>query len=379
MNRSSFSMVSLLLVLSAVFLFSSRLEAQFTCTGSICGYFPGGITNDLNGTLGRIEREYLQEVLKNNTETAFINQIVSNSVGTGSVSHFQLGVSAGAAGIKKDDIIIQNEKIKLPNLPNAGVSLQPNINFDFNLGWILGFSNDSFVRRFSIYLHGMDVQISEGDAKGLSSAKENLRFQGKVKSIGGMLRFQAVKPIPFGFSLFSWTGINIGGGYHFSKQDYTLVSQNEQAQKMELNGISGKWGGDTTLIYQTETKTYNLDVRTGLGMFWILTIYAGGGYTWNSGSSFVNLNRTGPFVLQANGLQDVNIPREYQSYFNQDKTIQQAGTLGLNTSARGGSRRSIAYAIGGIELDLILLKATLEAIYGNKDLFGGSIAFRFSF
>lgn len=368
-----------LFLFSVVFLFSSRLEAQFTCTGSVCNFFPGGITKELNGTLNQIESVYLQEVLKNNTETTFLNQIVSNSVGVGDVKRFQIGFGLGVAGTKKDDVVIQSDKIKLPNFPNGGVSLNPSVNLDFNLGWILGFDQDSFLRRFTIYLHGMDVKVSEADAKGLQSAQENLRFQGNIKSAGGMIRFQAVEAVSFLNSIFVWTGFNLGGGYHYSKQDYTIQYQNEQAQKLELQNVQGKWGGDTTFFYATETKTYNADLRTGITVFWIATLYTGGGYTWNNGQSSIQLQRSGPFVIQANGLQEVNIPREYQQFFNQDKSIQQAGTLSLNASATGHSKRSIAYAIGGLELDFFLLKATLEAIYGDKEIYGGSFALKFSF
>ena len=370
---------SLILFFSASFLFSSQLEAQFVCTGAVCSYITSDIQSELDRTANQIEYSYLPEILKNNTEATFMNQIVSNSVGVGNVKRFQIGFGLGIAGVKKDDVVIQTSEVTLPKLPNGGLSINPTVNLDFNVGWLLGMKSNSIFSRFTVYLHGMDINVSEGDAKGLSAAKENLRLQGNMKSMGGMIRYQVLDPVTFGYSLFTWTGLNFGAGYHYSKQNYAIQSQNEKAEEFKLSSFDASWGGDTTFNYSTETKTYNADIRTGINVFWILTLYGGGGYTWNNGISSIRLQRNGPFVIKTGGLQDSNIPREYQQYFNQDGSIQQAGTLSLTSSATGNSKRSISYGIAGLELDFFLLKLTMEAIYGEKEIYGGSLAVKYSF
>ncbi|WCL47641.1 Lsa36 family surface (lipo)protein [Leptospira sp. GIMC2001] len=367
------------LFLSVALLQTSSLQAQFTCTGSICDYFPGGISQELNSTLGKLENDYLQEVLKNNTEASFLTNIISSSVGTGKVRRVQFGVSASAAAVKKDDIIIADNNIELPKLPNGGISLNPAINLDFNLGWVLGQKEDSFLRRFSIYLHGMKFNFNEGDAKGSTQAKNNVTLNGKIESYGGMIRFQAIEETEFGFGFLTWNGLNVGAGYHYARQDYALNYRNDNAQSIKIREVEGKWGGDTIFNYQTVSKTYNVDVRTGIGLFWILNLVVGGGYSWNEGETYVSLSRNGPIVLQTAGISDLNIPREYQQFFNQDNSISQAGTLGLNADARGVSRRNIAYGIGGLDIDLFLLKINLEGIYGGKDFYGANLAVRISF
>lgn len=378
--KARFHYFQLTVILSAFFFFGSSLEAEFTCTGNVCNFFPNGITNDLNQSLDQIEKEYLQEILKNNNESAYMTNILSSAAGQGHVRRFQLGLALSAAGMKKEDVIIKNKVLELPKLPNGGASIQPSIHLDFNLGWVLQTNESSYLRRFSIFLHGVDIKFRESDIKSLSQAQKNLTLSGKVQTYGGMVRWQVVKPVGFGFYLFSWNGINLGAGAVFSKQNYSARYMDEKAQSIKISGLEGKWGGDTEFDYQTSSRTYNADVRTGLGILWVAHLYIGGGYSWNSGDSFVSLNKTGPYVLKTGSIGDIEIPREYEQYFNpSETTIAESGTLGLKTSARASSKKGIGYAIGGLDIDLFILRATLEAIYIGKDKMGASFAFRISF
>lgn len=378
--KAKFHYLHLITILSAFFFFGSSVEAEFTCTGNVCNFFPNGIANDLNQSLDQIEKEYLQEILKNNTESAYMTNILSSGAGQGHVRRLQLGLGLSAAGMKKEDVLIKNEILELPKLPNGGASLQPSIHLDFNLGWVFQVKESAYLRRFSIFLHGVDISFRESDIKGLSEAQKNLTLSGEVQSYGGMVRLQLVKPIGFGSYLFSWNGINLGAGAVASKQSYAARYMNEKAQSIKISGLEGKWGGDTEFDYKTNSRTYNIDIRTGIGILWVAHLYIGGGYSWNSGDSFVSMNKTGPYIVKTGSIGDIEIPREYEQYFDPtDTSIAESGTLGLKTSAAASSKKGLAYAIGGLDLDMFILRATLEAVYIGKDKMGASFAFRISF
>lgn len=381
-TRGLFSFLPLL-ILSVYFVDPISLQAQFVCSGKACEFIPGGISRNLDAGLFQIEQDYLQHVLKNNLRASFLSNALSNSVGQGHVRRIQIGVGMAGSGVKRDDIRITNPYIDIPALPNGGVALQPSIHLDFNLGWVFGFPENSFLHRFSVFFHGVDARMSQSDLKSLGQAQKNITLAGRMDGYGGTIRFQIARPVGFAGYLFSWNGINLGAGYHRSRQSYNAIYGMEKPMEIKIQGVEGRWAGDTEFGYRIQSQTYNLDVRTGVGLFWVLHAFVGGGYTWNSGDSNITLRRSGPYVIKTGLITSLEIPAEYQQLFASEIAKlggeEFSGTLGLRSSARGRLRTGMGYAVGGLDLDLIFLKITLEAAYAGKEQMGGSLAARLAF
>ncbi len=362
----------------SIFWASTNLQAQFTCTGQACQFLPTDITSSANRSFTRLQTEYINEVLKTNTEAGFLANIGTSNIGTGTVRRIQFGVSVSAAGYKKDDITIEEPGFKLPKLPNVGGAVIPNVNVDFNPGWLLGFESRHWLSRFGIFLHGMDMVVSNKQLQGLSN---NKNYEGRitVKNYGGMIRYQLIEKEGFLMNMFTWDGINIGAGHHVMEENFGFKYLEGKAATIQTNGVSAKWGGDTNFLYGTKVRTTNVDVRTGIGLFWIANLIVGGGYSWNTGDSSISMSRSGPLITQANNVSVLEIPREYQSQI--DPSILSAnpsGTLGLGLSGDANIKRNMGYAIGGLELDVYLLKVILEGLYGGKDLYSANLGVKIS-
>ncbi|TGN19562.1 Lsa36 family surface (lipo)protein [Leptospira idonii] len=372
------------IVISLFFVFgfiisNQELSAQFTCEGRVCSYLPSNITSPFNDTYAKFQTQYLNEVMKTNTEAGFLANIGASNIGTGTVRRIQIGASLSAAGYKKDDIQITGTDLTLPKLPNVGGSVVPSITLDINPGWLLGFDDRHWSRRFGIFLHGMNVAVSKNQLESLSN---NKNYEGRitVKSYGGMLRYQLVEKTGFLQNLFTWEGINIGAGHHVMDERFSLSYLEGKAATIEMKGVSGKWGGDTNFHYNTKVRTTNVDVRTGIGLFWVANLIVGGGYSWNSGDSEISLSRTGPLLVNTSLANIVDIPREYQSQIDPALLSQsQSGVLGLTVSGNASSKRKIGYGVVGLELDIYLVKVVTEVIYGGKDLYSGNVGVKLSF
>lgn len=367
-----------LVLFGTVMVSNNGLYAQFTCTGQACAYLPSSITSTLNSSYTRLQTEYLNEVLKTNTEAGFLANIGTSNVGTGTVRKIQIGGNISAAGFKKDDIVIEEPGLKLPKLPNVGGSVIPNINIDFNPGWILGFDSRHWLSRFGIFLHGMDMVVSNKQLQGMSN---NKNYEGRItaKSYGGMIRYQVIEKEGFLMNLVTWNGINVGAGHHVMEEDFNFKYLEGKAASIVSNGVTAKWGGDTNFLYHTKVRTTNVDVRTGIGMFWIANLIVGGGYSWNSGDSQISLARSGPLLIQANGVSTIEIPREYQSQIDPALlAASPSGTLGLDLNGNAKIKRNMGYGIAGLELDIYVLKVILEGLYGGKDLYSANLGVKFS-
>jgi hypothetical protein len=367
-----------LLFLGTMFASNNHLYAQFTCTGQACSYLPSNLTNSLNTSYTRLQTEYLNEVLKTNTEAGFLANIGTSNIGTGTVRKIQIGASMSASGYKKDDVVIEEPGFKLPKLPNVGGSVIPNVNLDFNPGWVLGFESRHWMSRFGVFLHGMDMVVSNKQLQGLSN---NKNYEGRItaKSYGGMLRYQLVEKEGFLMNLFTWNGINIGAGHHVMEENFHFKYLEGKAASIESGGFTAKWGGDTNFLYNTKVRTTNVDFRTGVGLFWIANVIVGGGYSWNSGDSQMSIGRSGPLLIQANNVSTIEIPREYQSQIDPALlAASPSGTLGLNLSGNAHIKRNMGYGIAGLELDIYVLKVIVEGLYGGKDLYSANVGVKLS-
>jgi len=365
-------------VISAVLLVSlSSLQAEFVCEGKICGNFPT-LIEDLNSSLEQVESRYLKEILKNSTESAFLTNILSSGVGRGFVPRFQMGVGVSVAGGQKESITIETQNLKWENLPNGGFSLSPSLNLDFNLGWVLGRPADSYWNRFTLYLHGLKIRLSQSDLSAANSLDQRLNVGTYLENYGGMLRWQVAMPRPIGSYFFTWNGINLGAGAHLQNIEMQVLLANRNPQKLTWGGIEARWGGDAEFLYKTSTKTYNTDIRTGFGVLYLFHLTLGGGMSWNSGLSEISFQREGPFVLKTGSIASWEIPREFQQFFPTD-TLEETGRIGIRSRASGKSRKSLGYGLASIEFQFFGLGLLLEAVYTNPSLAGAGISLRYSF
>ncbi|MDF3819620.1 hypothetical protein P3G55_06905 [Leptospira sp. 96542] len=355
-----------------------EIYAQFVCSGSACGFLPEGVKTAGNATVTKFEKEYLNEVLKTNLEAGFLSNIGTNNIGTGLVRRVQIGTSVSAAGYKKDDIQVKDDLVQFPKMPNVGAAVSPSINLDFNPGWLFGTDEDHFTRRFSVFLHGMNVAISKDQLQSLSN---NKNYEGRitVRSYGGMLRYQLVQKEGFFLNLITWNGLNLGVGHHFMEQNFQLSYLEGTASTIQFQGVKGKWGGDTDFTFNSRVRTTNADIRTGFGLFWVANLIVGGGYSWNSGTTSMSLGRTGPFLVTVD-TNPLELPREYQEQIDKTLLAQTPNAvLGFGVDGEAKSKRGIGYAIVGLELDIFLLKIVAEGLYGGKDLYSANLGAKLSF
>ncbi|XDD44465.1 hypothetical protein AB3N58_17025 [Leptospira sp. WS60.C2] len=357
----------------------TELHAQFTCEGSACGFLPSSLTETGNASLKKFEKDYLNEVLKTNLEAAFLANVGASNIGTGTVRRIQVGISASAAGYKKDDIQVKDDLIKYPKLPNVGGAVIPSFHLDINPGWLLGTEEGGYIRRLGIFLHGMNVAVTEDQ---IQAASNNKNYEGRitVRSYGGMLRYQLVEKEGFLMNLITWNGINVGVGHHVMEQNMSLSYLEGKAAQIEFQGVKGKWGGDTNFLFNTKVQTTNVDLRTGLGLFWVANLIVGGGYSWNSGHNSASLSRRGPFIISTNDAFPIELPREFQTVIDRELLNQNPNaTLGFRAGGESNSRRGIGYGIVGLELDLFMLKVIAEGLYGGKDLYSANLGLKLSF
>ncbi len=372
--------LSIAFVLAFAFFLPVRsVEAQFTCTGTVCRLLPSDFTSPLNSTFAQIQTQYLNEVMKTNTEAAFLANLGANNMGTGVVRRIQVGTSLSAAAYQKSDITIQSDTFRIPALPNVGANLVPAITVDLNPGWLLGYNDRHWSRRFGIFLHGMRFGMGS-DALQRFNSNDNIDARIAIKNYGGMIRYQLVEKEGFLANLITWNGLNVGLGHHFSETDFNLKYSEDRATSIESRGLKGQWGGSTNFDFNTKAKTTHVDLRTGFGFFYMLELIVGGGYSWNSGDSDISFGRTGPFTIQTSGSPLAALPANFASTLDPNlKGITEGGTLGLNARGESAVRRRIGYGIIGLELDIYLVKVVLEGLYGGKDLYSANLGVKVSF
>ncbi|MGJ4746530.1 Lsa36 family surface (lipo)protein [Leptospira sp. SA-E8] len=383
----------LILASSLYFIPVSSAEAQVTCLppasgNNVCNLIPASTVAQFNGLEETIRKEYLNELTKSMADASVLANINSSMMGPGTINRFQIGGGLGVAGVKKDDINIQYGDIAIPKFPNVGASINPGVMAGVNLGWLLGQgashkpdddeknSSRSFLHRINIYAHGFQGNISNGDIKSLSdSTSKDLSMAGNVNSFGVTVRFQIMKERYTRLDFFGFTGLSLGVGFHRKWEEITMNyhPSGNDAVKVEFGPATGKWDADVNFAYQSKVQSVPIDIRTGVRLFYFLTVFAGAGISNNTGYTKLNLGVSGPLYLaldpNASGLPPQVI---------QQMNGNAGGTLSLRTSGAADVRTQMNYFVGGLELNILMFKVLVEGMATDDKIYSANLGIKFA-
>ncbi|RHX90700.1 Lsa36 family surface (lipo)protein [Leptospira stimsonii] len=359
---------------------AGSLFSQVTCTGQACTIIPSNITSQFNGLENEVRTKYLNEVVKSMADSALLTNINSSMMGPGTINRFQVGAGVSAAGTKNDDIQIQYAGINLPNLPNGGASISPSFMAGVNLGWLTanGPSDQdeekrNFLHRINIYVHGFQGNLGQGDLRSASSSASNdYKFAGNFNSFGATVRFQLLKERYTRLDLFGFTGLSLGLGFHSKTEELSLGYSPTSIPKVSFGPATGRWDADFTMDYRAKTQSLPIDIRTGVRLFYILTIFAGAGMSQNTGSSNLNLLVSGPLTLTLDAAA-AGLPLEFLKGYSASST----GNLSIRTHGDAKVKDSMNYLIGGVELNLAVFKLLVEGVVSEK-FYSANVGLKFA-
>ncbi|TGL87342.1 hypothetical protein EHQ68_12400 [Leptospira congkakensis] len=357
-------------------LLNGSLQAKVTCTGDACTILPTSIQSQINSVDTALQLQYTDKVLSTMSEAAVISNINSSLMGPGIVNRFQVGVGMTVAGQQKEDINVAYQSLSFQKLPNVGASLAPNFIVAVNLGWLMGGGPSdtepelkTFLHRFNLYLHGFKFNFAQGDVqKAVEAQNKNVELGGDITNGGFTLRFHIIENYSDGIGLFEFSGISMGLGLHYQRQEIDVTYNDKKTQTLTLGPAIGTWGGSTTFNYSSTVTSVPLDIRTGFRMFYFFTIFAGAGASMNFGSSTLNLSRSGPLTLALDSSAiSASLSPEIAalipaSALGQTKT----GTLTMDLSGKAQAPNTTNFLIAGIEINALITKLTVEAVMAQN-------------
>lgn len=312
-------------------------------------------------------------------------------VGPGNVNRWQVGVSGSLAGGQKDNITVVFGDQRFSNLPNIGASIVPNVNVAFNLGWIMGGGpSDNYpeyrtiLHKFTVYLHGFSFNFANQETQNLVQQRiKNLQLGGETTSGGFMVRYQLFDNLSSGrWGAFEFSGVNIGMGVHYLRQTLNLNYADPTPLAITLGqGISGTWRGTSNFNYSSSVTSIPLDIRTGVRFFYLFTVFAGVGTSVNIGNSSLAFTRSGPIDINQSTGSSASVPASALGISVSGLTgggVNTSGLLGLNVRGTARPQSSLGYVVGGLELNVLMIKVLAEA-YVSGDIqsvqLGAKVAF----
>ncbi|MCG6167764.1 hypothetical protein LFX25_07990 [Leptospira sp. FAT2] len=358
---------------------AGSLTAQVTCTGQACTIIPSSISSQFNGLENEIRTKYLNEVVKSMADAALLTTINSSMMGPGTINRFQIGGGISAAGVKNEDIQIQYAGVTLPNLPNGGASLSPTLMAGVNLGWLTGNGPSdqeeekrSFLHRINIYVHGFQGKLDQGDLRNLNNQTDQYRISGNYNSFGATVRFQLIKERYTRLDFFGFTGLSLGLGFHRKTEEMSLGYSPTSIPKVSFGPASGRWDADFTMDYRAKSESLPIDIRTGVRLFYFLTIFAGAGISQNSGSSNLSLAVSGPLTLTLDAAA-AGLPMQFLQGYSASST----GNLSIRTQGDARAKDSLNYLIGGVEINLLTFKVLVEGMVAEK-IYSANVGVKFA-
>ncbi|WP_426554218.1 Lsa36 family surface (lipo)protein [Leptospira interrogans serovar Pomona] len=364
---------------------ANSLIAQIECSGAACTVIPSNISSQFNGLEYEIHTKYLNEVVDSMEDAALLTTINSSMMGNGSINRFQVGAGLSAAGVKNDDIQIQYGGITLPNLPNGGASLAPTLMAGVNLGWLTGNGpadqkdkdekddgGRSFLHRINIFAHGFQGKLDQGDLKELNDQSDQYKFSGNYNSFGATVRFQLIRERYTRLDFFGFTGLSLGLGFHRKTEEMNLGYSPTQIPKISFGPATGRWDADFALDYRSRSQSLPIDIRTGVRLFYFLTIFVGAGMSQNSGNSNIHLGVTGPMVLTLDAAA-AGLPID----FLKGQAASSTGNLAIRSHGDARAKDSVNYLLGGVEINLLTFKILVEGVVSDK-IYSANVGVKFA-
>ena len=373
--------ISFLFAFLIVFLSQNEVQAGVVCTGTACQYIPQNIMNELQTIDVSLQKQYTDKVMSSMSEAAVLTNLNSGMIGKGSVNRFELGLGAGAAGVKNDDIIIKHGETVLPKMPNMGVALSPTLAAGVNLGWLLGggaadkASKKNLLHRISLYAHGFSYKFNNGNIDRYTP--DGMSMYGSISNAGVMARFQLFQEKNTMLKLLGFNGLSLGLGYNYQRQAVHANYQDKNVPTVNFGPVEGSWAGETKLDLDSRVRSTVFDLRTGFRVLYALTFLVGIGTSVNTGTSDLNVERSGPFRLGTD-LSLYSASPELAKYLNSTNTkFDQEGNLSLSLKGHGKPEYRVHYVIAGTEINIANFKILLEGYMAEKS-YAANLGFKFA-
>ncbi len=392
--------------------FSPSLSAKVGCSGVACDVIPQKYTSQFDNLDAAFQSQYLQPVMQSMIEAAVISNNSGGMIGPGYVNRFQVGAGLGGGYVKKDDITVAYGDMRVPKLPNVGVSAAPTVMAAVNLGWLLGKGgslqpgkdlgkpnsdedddddededNKSYLHRFNFYFHGMKADYKTTDVKAAYGNKPELSGGIKVESFGAMLRYQVIEPKISNASLFGFSGISLGVGYNMQNFVMDLNHQPRSNATVNFGDLKGSWVARTEFDFASNVRSIPVELRTGFKLLYFFDFFFGVGYSKNFGTADLHLSRGGPIKLSLDPYYVYNssvVTSDYYKYYSNNSLnsgkgpVNPEGTLSMDFRQKTKVRTTTNYIIVGTEINFAFLKIIGEAIILEK-AYGANVGLKVAF
>ncbi|EPG51664.1 hypothetical protein LEP1GSC049_2110 [Leptospira kirschneri serovar Cynopteri str. 3522 CT] len=124
--------------------------------------------------------------------------------------------------------------------------------------------------------------------------------------------------------------------------------------------------------YRSRSQSLPIDIRTGVRLFYFLTIFVGAGMSQNSGNSNIHLSVTGPMVLTLEAAA-AGLPID----FLKGQSASSAGNLAIRSHGDAKAKDSVNYLLGGVEINLLTFKILVEGLVSDK-IYSANVGVKFA-
>ncbi len=285
-NKGLLSCLFILSVLGITLLPSLfPLQAQTVdCQGAACP--PTALLNSVRDSF---EQEYglsLADSFANAHAIANVGAIPY--IGGISLNFVTVGAQLNA-GIEK------SEKMDFSNLTGAelgGVVPVALIYGGVNLGILKvlpGLNELEALKDIDVYVGKLKIGTSYSDVADI----DRVKTENDTLYLG--IRYQMVDPISIPI-LLTWQGISIQYGYVTSSLDITVEDEDDSSS--ERLGIPGfEWLGENKIVLDSEVNSHVIGINTGFRLLFFLSLTVGGGFSYHSGETNVDISREGNLYL----------------------------------------------------------------------------------
>ncbi len=258
----------------------------------------------------------------------FANAVSFSNRGLGvdyvSMPHdFMIGVAANVAA-SSPDYLTGTDKPTAGLAPNFGIMLGTNLRgFDYP--------------RWTLFANGFYEKAATSE------------LSGHLTSFGAHLQYRLIEPQADGGAAIAlrWIGVDVTSGFEYTK--WTLGAEQQIPSDLPITGSQGS--ADLTM---TSTGTFNLaattytvpvDISTGLRIVELVSVYAGGGADFTTGTAKINANLTGD-IKTGDG--------------------REVGMSAITVNGSNTGAPVLLRGFGGVQLNLWKLKLSVQATVSQE-------------
>ncbi len=355
MKRNRILLFSLSALASVAVLLSPRpSEAQVTCVGSACNLSPIPASS-FDSTLAAFKLQFADPLAKDMADASVLAGIGSVPMGGINMDGWTVGLGAVATNEPESftNVVVPDVGAYY-NVKTVGVGLSPRIYGGVNLG--LFFERTPMHKvasRFEVYLSLFDARYTYGGDTKLETLSSGVRptDQTKISAYyrGLDIRYQLVKRDRNASPLFRWNGLNLGLGFHHTRQSISYYQVNSSIQIAQFSGGQIVWNGNNQANMSTNITSVPVEFMTGIQVLYFMNLNIGGGVSFNKGSTNFTVNRFGPVFLASELEKVVGVQAPEANLF-------------MNVPGDGPVDRYTGFGRVGLTFNIWVVKLDIEAM-----------------